>query len=226
MPGAVLGAGLSARVHVLGRACVPRARAVAAQRVARRAVQPLAMANPFEDKKKEAAKRALMAALEGKQDVLKENELKEAARLKAGGGGGGGRSGGGGGGGGDGGGKWRKETGTTLQTFLIIVGAVRTPLLQRTRRACPPLPQTPSMPLYAPRCTADVVAVPRSLCFSTHGASFLPCSSTSSSRCSGAWRCGSQAPRTRPPCPLTRFWPGSRLLGLARSRQWTPMRAR
>jgi hypothetical protein len=83
------------------------------------------MANPFEDKKKEAAKRALMAALEGKQDVLKENELKEAARLKAGGGsGGGGRSGGGGGGGGDGG-KWRKETGTTLQTFLIIVGAVR-----------------------------------------------------------------------------------------------------
>ena len=84
------------------------------------------MANPFEDKKKEAAKRALMAALEGKTDVLKENELKEAARAKAGGGGGGGgRSGGGGGGGGDGGGKWRKETGTTLQTFLIIVGAVR-----------------------------------------------------------------------------------------------------
>ena len=126
MAGAVLGWGLCARVHVLGRVRAPRARAVAAQPHPRRAVQPLAMANPFEDKKKEAAKRALMAALEGKQDVLKENELKEAARLKAGGGsGGGGRSGGSGGGGGDGGGKWRKETGTTLQTFLIIVGAVR-----------------------------------------------------------------------------------------------------
>ena len=122
------------------------------------------MANPFEDKKKEAAKRALMAALEGKTDVLKENELKEAARAKAGGGGGGGgRSGGGGGGGGDGGGKWRKETGTTLQTFLIIVGAVRAARwLSRVS-----IVHSPAAPDPAP--------VPGSLCFSTLGASCLLC---------------------------------------------------
>lgn len=89
------------------------------------------MASPFDDKKKEAAKRALMSALEGKGDVLKENADKEAAaRLKAaqgGGGGGGGRGGSGGGGGRGGGddGKWKKETGTTLQTFAFIVGGVR-----------------------------------------------------------------------------------------------------
>ena len=132
-----LTAGLGARVLLGGRACVPRARTVAAQ--PRVPCCPLAMANPFEDKKKEAAKRALMSALEGKKDVLMENQLKEAARLKAGGGsGGGGRSGGGGGGGSGDGGKFRREAGTTLQTFFIIVGAVSAPLSspQLVRRQC------------------------------------------------------------------------------------------
>jgi len=130
--------GLTARVQLLlGRAVLPRARAAAKPRLA--ATPPRAMASPFEDQKKEAAKRALMAALEGKKDILKENgdrEAKEAARRKAAGGGG--KGGAGGGGGGGGGGDWggsaddgrrKKESGaTTLQTFAIVIGGVRRPL--------------------------------------------------------------------------------------------------
>lgn len=157
--------GLSARVHLqAGRACALRPRAAAAQPRPRRCAT-VAMASPFDDKKKEAAKRALMSALEGKGDVLKENADKEAAaRLKAaqgGGGGGGGRGGSGGGGGRGGGddGKWKKETGTTLQTFAFIVGGVRrktrAKLLQARLRRAPPVSA-------------------RSLCCSTPGASFSP----------------------------------------------------
>ena len=167
MAGAV---GLSARVHVqAGRACVRRPHVASAQpRVRRCAVQPLAMANPFDDKKKEAAKRALMSALEGKADVLKENELKEIelkARLKAQGSGGG-RGGGGGGGGGRGGGgddgKWKKEAGTTLQTLAIIVGGV----------------SVASWAGCALALTLRLAATARSSCCSTRGASCWLLSST------------------------------------------------
>jgi len=69
-----------------------------------------------------------MAALEGKKDVLAENDAANRRRMSGGGGSGGSGGGGGGGGGGffgDGGfEKWKAEVGSTLQASAIVIGGI------------------------------------------------------------------------------------------------------
>lgn len=83
--------------------------------------------NPFRDEKKEAARRALEAALSGTKDILADVER---VQQSGGGGGAGGGSGSGGGGGWqfwkgkDDGGKSRKEALTTLQALGYVLLAV------------------------------------------------------------------------------------------------------
>jgi len=77
-----------------------------------------------DDRAREAAKKALMGALGGKENVLAVNDAATARRLAGGGGsGGGGGRGGGGGGGGDGG-KRKRELLSTLQAVAIVAGGL------------------------------------------------------------------------------------------------------